>query len=356
MDDTAPVASKTVTVQFSGEAGEYFRIWIVNIALTILTLGVYSAWATVRKRRYFYSHTAIDEGSFDFHASPKAILIGRLIAAALFGAYLLSDRIHLFAPLALLVVVFFLVPWLMVRSRVFNMRNTSYRGIRFNFQRNYKGAAKAFFLGILVTVFTFGVMTPTAAFWRSQFFVNNSGYGQTLFKFDADHNTFIAIFWKMVGLSLLSVIVVAIAGGLIAALADEMLGDSGSSSLFLTQLVGYVTILPIVLVYVVAGVYYRVRLYNCVWNGTCISNSRFISLLSVRKMTLIYLTNLVAIVASFGLLIPWAQIRLAKYRASVMEVVIADEWSSFTADKSAQGSALGDEIGNAFDIEVDIGI
>jgi hypothetical protein len=45
--------------EFTGTAGEYFRIWIVNLALTILTLGIYSAWAKVRKRRYFYAHTRI---------------------------------------------------------------------------------------------------------------------------------------------------------------------------------------------------------------------------------------------------------------------------------------------------------
>jgi len=37
---------------FHGEAREYFRIWIVNTAMTIGTLGVYAAWAKVRRRRY----------------------------------------------------------------------------------------------------------------------------------------------------------------------------------------------------------------------------------------------------------------------------------------------------------------
>jgi len=44
---------ETKQFYFTGKGGEYFRIWIVNICLTILTLGIYSAWATVRTRRYF---------------------------------------------------------------------------------------------------------------------------------------------------------------------------------------------------------------------------------------------------------------------------------------------------------------
>jgi uncharacterized membrane protein YjgN (DUF898 family) len=35
--------------QFRGRTDEYFRIWIVNIALTIVTLGIFSAWAKVRE-------------------------------------------------------------------------------------------------------------------------------------------------------------------------------------------------------------------------------------------------------------------------------------------------------------------
>jgi len=47
-------------LSFTGDAREYFNIWIVNIALTILTLGIFSAWAKVRKKRYFYGNTYAD--------------------------------------------------------------------------------------------------------------------------------------------------------------------------------------------------------------------------------------------------------------------------------------------------------
>ncbi len=30
-----------VALQFTGKAGEYFRIWIVNLCLSIVTLGIY---------------------------------------------------------------------------------------------------------------------------------------------------------------------------------------------------------------------------------------------------------------------------------------------------------------------------
>src|SRR5690349_15587002 len=73
--------------EFRGRAGEYFGIWIVNLFLTIVTLGIYSAWAKVRKKRYFYGNTWLAGSNFEYHGRPLAILKGRLIAFAAFIAY-----------------------------------------------------------------------------------------------------------------------------------------------------------------------------------------------------------------------------------------------------------------------------
>ena len=44
----APVARDPQPVTFHGIGSEYFRMWIVNFFLSVITLGVYSGWA---KRR-----------------------------------------------------------------------------------------------------------------------------------------------------------------------------------------------------------------------------------------------------------------------------------------------------------------
>ena len=69
-------------LRFTGNGAEYFGIWIVNLLLTIVTIGIYSAWAKVRRLQYFYRHTELAGSSFDFHGSPIKILIGRVIALA----------------------------------------------------------------------------------------------------------------------------------------------------------------------------------------------------------------------------------------------------------------------------------
>ena len=70
--------------RFTGDASEYFGIWIVNLFLSIVTLGIYSPWAKVRKKRYFYGHTWVADSNFEYHGNPIAILEGSFTAAAYF--------------------------------------------------------------------------------------------------------------------------------------------------------------------------------------------------------------------------------------------------------------------------------
>ncbi len=70
-------SSRTRDFEFHGNAREWFGIWIVNLLLSIVTLGIYSAWAKVRARKYFYQNTYVADRNFDYHATGLQILIGR---------------------------------------------------------------------------------------------------------------------------------------------------------------------------------------------------------------------------------------------------------------------------------------
>src|SRR5881394_1643390 len=75
-----PPARNLQRFEFTGNARDYFGIWVVNLFLTIVTLGIYSAWAKVRKKRYFHGNTWVAGGNFEYHGDPVAILKGRAIA------------------------------------------------------------------------------------------------------------------------------------------------------------------------------------------------------------------------------------------------------------------------------------
>src|SRR5436189_5986764 len=104
---------------FTGRAGEYFRIWIISLCLSLVTLGVYSAWGKVRKRRYLYAHTRLDGSGFEYHAAPIAILKGRVIALLLLGGFALSGHFLPEAQFLFIGLLVLIAPWVVVASSRF---------------------------------------------------------------------------------------------------------------------------------------------------------------------------------------------------------------------------------------------
>ncbi len=125
------------TMEFTGTGTEYFKIWIVNILLTILTLGIYNAWAKVRTKTYFYRNTHLAGSSFKYLATPWMILKGQIIAAVFFITVAVLTQVSPLFGIVFLLVLVILIPWVIVRSLMFNAYNSAYRNIRFGFKPAY---------------------------------------------------------------------------------------------------------------------------------------------------------------------------------------------------------------------------
>jgi uncharacterized membrane protein YjgN (DUF898 family) len=138
-------------------------------------------------------------------------------------------------------------------------------------------------------------------------------------------------------------------------LPDNSSGDPGDVPL-LTMVIIQIIYGFVLVGYLAVGVYYQVRLRNYVWNTTTLGDNVLISTLSARSMIWIYTTNILAIVCTLGLAVPWAQIRTAKYRADNTLVVLADDWETYMSAQESEGTAIGDEIGEAFDVDIGIGL
>ena len=200
-------APRTHPFEFTGNAAEYFKIWIVNVFLSILTLGIYSAWAKVRTKRYFHGNTLLDGSPFEYLANPVAILKGRLIAFAVLGFYVVSVNFMPLLEPVFMIAFLIILPWLVVRALAFNARNSAYRNIRFNFDSTYGEAAKIFLLfGLLLNLVTLGLAYPYFIYRLNRFQVENSAFGSTRFDFKAGGGDFYKVFLKALGLVVLAVV------------------------------------------------------------------------------------------------------------------------------------------------------
>lgn len=334
--------------EFRADPREYFRIWIVNLALTIATLGVYSAWAKVRKLRYFHASTVLAGSAFGYHADPLRILRGRIIAAVLVGAYLLARRTSPVATLFTLAVIALATPWLVVKSRMFAMRVTSWRGLRFDFLPDYANAYAVMLGWLFLGVITLGILMPQFILERYRFIVTRGRYGATPFECEPRtgrfYKTAFGAFGLAIGMGLLAVLIAApmiavLKGTHVTPAADRILG-------LLPVLLIYALMLP-----TIHG-YTQARNLNEVFGHTTIGSHRLISTLSASSLIGIYLSNLALIVLTLGVYTPWAQIRVARYRLTAIELEAHGSLDEFAAAAAAAvPAAAGEEISSFLDLD-----
>jgi uncharacterized membrane protein YjgN (DUF898 family) len=337
------------TPQFGADPKEYFRIWIVNLALTILTLGIYSAWAKVRKLRYFYANTVLAGSAFGYHADPIRILRGRIIAALLAGAYLLATRTSLRATLAMLVLIGLVTPWLVVKSRTFALRVTSWRGLRCDFAPDYAGAYRLLLGWLLLGIITFGILMPRAARERYRFVVSRSRFGATPFECNPGIGRFYKTVFGAMGLAL----GVGIMGGLLSAGVTHALGALLPPTAVVRRILAVIPALTsYALVLPTVHGYTQARNLNEVFNNTSLGPHRFFSRLSASSLIGLYLSNLALIVVTLGLFTPWAQIRAARYRLEAIELEAHGSLDEFTTAAAAPlPSATGEELTSFLDVD-----
>jgi uncharacterized membrane protein YjgN (DUF898 family) len=405
--EAEPVPKGPLMFTFSGKTGEFFKIWIVNILLTICTVGIYSAWAKVRTKRYFYGNTSINGDSFAYHANPLSILIARLIVAALVigGVYWLGQTI--LGKAVYLTFLSFFLPWALVRGFAFNARNSSYRNIRFSFQKKYlplyliySPYIISFLLAGWIPFFHFTgdatapvLMEGTVGeedpknlqevlaslelalqilaasllliVFASPFFLRayhrykaeKHSLGDIPFSFGGvGLRGYFLIIGKVI-LLLITLILLVLAGHwfivnfVLQLLLYQPLPDEVS-------LIAITAIIYIVVIFLIPQ-YIGACLFSIFWQNLKFEGGH--SDCTIKPLTFFFkilLVNALAIVFSLGLLYPWAKIRRSRYVAEHLSVRIEDAavLSRIKRAKEREEGALGEEFEAVEGFDFDIGL
>ena len=189
-----PASTTLRRPSFHGAGGTLFGIHVVNVLLTLVTVGIYYFWAKTRVRRYLSGQTEIESDRFAYHGTARELLLGTLKAVLVFGLpilFLNFIRDVLDVPVLVKVAAgvisgslfFVFFPIAMVGARRYRLSRTSWRGIRFSFRGRVWELIKIFILGSFLTGITLGLYYPFFLVSRQAFMVSHSYFGSERFDF-----------------------------------------------------------------------------------------------------------------------------------------------------------------------------
>src|SRR5687768_8588838 len=187
----------TARLRYHGTGDSLFGLTFVNALLTLITLGIYSAWARNRVRVFHWSHTEIDGDRFAYHGTGGELFSGLVKAGVImlvltlgFGAMdtVVGENPSVGAlvgtNVAFYVVLFVLIALAINSARRYRLRRTSWRGIRFSFHGEGRQFLWLMIRGTLLTIVTLGFYGPYFANQTRAFFVENARFGSEPFMYD----------------------------------------------------------------------------------------------------------------------------------------------------------------------------
>lgn len=380
------LAERALQIRFTASGSEYFRIWIVNLLLSILTLGLYRPWAKVRRLRYFYANTLVDGHAFDFHGDPWKMLRGYLLVGAMLLAYSVAGRFSPTAALIALSIVAVLWPALLRASMQFRLANTSWRGLRFRFSGSLGGAYRAllpmfvpalllavlglevqdrqhppsWYLRDLGIVMLLALVLGPFAWWNFKRYQHGHfGLGQWRTRLAISPRRVYGLTLRVLGVWLSSSLAVVAMGAALAAGLAIVAGRNGGGLSFMQNKPMLIALTAVTglafyfLMLVVPIPYATSRAQNLVWSNTLCDELRFDSRLGFKALLKLTLKNWLLMVLTLGLYWPFAAIAFYRLRVEAITPQLAGDIDLLQAQAASGASdASGDAAGDLFGIDI----
>lgn len=168
----SPASDEPLSFAYDGRFGEALRLVLANLALTVVTLGVYRFWAKTRYRQYIWSRVRMQDEPFEYTGRGIHLFVGfafvlfvvlPVITASNYGIELLiaqNPALGLMASFALLGGIFVLAQAGVYQARRYRMSHSAWRGIRFGQAGSAFGYAFLAAGCLVLAMFSGGILTP----------------------------------------------------------------------------------------------------------------------------------------------------------------------------------------------------
>jgi uncharacterized membrane protein YjgN (DUF898 family) len=342
------LGSSKLRFEFTGTGAEYFKIWLVNLLLTLITLGLYHPWAKVRRLQYFYANTQFDGDALAYDGKPTILARGYGLLAVMAGMVGAASWYSKTGGAAVLLVLAALAPGLLHASRHYQLRHTSWRGLRFGFAGTLKNAYQATLplsgtCGVVLALALLTPMNKTPPTWLGycavalgiiclgiapwlvwnfkQYQHKHFTLGTLKSRFKARAPDYFRLFLQiyLFAASLISIATsLAVDWLATTAPAAGRQNITAPATLSTTALL-YLGAVALTL-WLLVRPFATSRLQNVAWTQTGNSSLRCVSLLRYRALVLLGLKNSLLTVATLGLYWPFAAVATARLRIESVRV------------------------------------
>lgn len=334
MQDLQAASGSRTRFVYDGRIGELYVIFIKNLLLGIITLGIYRFWGKTRMRRYLWSHTSLFGDRFEYTGTGRELFLGFLLAlgffivlaAVLFGiAYLVGEE-----AASVLAIVFYLLIFLLFfvarfTALRYRLSRTRWRGIRGGLSGSPWRFAWISIGWNLVNLITAGLASPVVAVRTLGYRIRNAFFGTARAEFDADigdlYGRYLVFYFGSIVIGIVGLALVGLflySTGLIADLYATF--DSAGTgnepppetSLMVVALVyGAMFVVGLLLLPIVC--WYSSFYYNYLLGKTRLAGLRFGGDVTAWGMFGYLIVNLLIMVLTLGLGFPWVLHRIMTF-------------------------------------------
>ena len=186
---------------------------------------------------------------------------------------------------------------------------------------------------------------PILQFKTASYFVNHSYYGQGRFKAQLSKKSFYRIH-----LMFTLLVIGLVAMNMVLAALFMM---QGFDFLAAASYLGVLVYAQILLFSILIRAFLKAEISNYVSSQTVLENAvKFNANLSARELFKVYFVNILLLIVTLGLARPWTIIRLQKYLTDHYQAYENGNLAVFVAQQEQAKSSLGEEVGEAFDLDI----
>ena len=386
-------------LRFSGTGGEYFRVWIVNVLLSIVTLGLYTPWARRRTARWFYDHTLIASSPLEFTAPLRKMVFSFILFALLYIAYqIAAETGQETMVLFFIIAAAALAPYIWGSAMRFRLASTRWRGLQLHFAAGWKDVylaswpifvmaatwiAISFGLEMLAAdlgapavrkprgvqfpvvsppmwgLVALGVIVSLLCIIRVEFnykslLVLRAGIGKQRGRWKPVYSDFVRIWGATIAVLLAGIaLILALGAGALYTLQTLFSKARGSAMFVLILVTVLAVFLALILVSAPARAYREARMFRLIWSNVGLSQiARFKCDLKHWPFVRLRLKNLLLTLLTLGFYRPFARVSEYRMKADSVTLHVKGGLDQLVGDLVKQQEGIGDALADAAGLDI----